>query len=172
MGTTPIVASAMTVEDRSVLFERVTGRIHRYFRRMTRNAHDADDCVQETLLLLERSLTDGTYDPTRSFRVWLWLKARTVFAKWCRRRERDGVAALEAEPIADDDATQRIDDTVDAQWLLDQIRRQVGEEAFEAFILYYEADLDQAEVGLALGRNRKTIRKRLRAAHAVIDRLL
>ena len=52
------------------------------------------------------------------------------------------------------------------------LREELDEEVYEIFVLYYEGGLTQAEVSVAVGRDRKTVRKRLAEAHALIDRLL
>jgi len=155
----------------AALFQRILRRIYAYFRRMTRDEHEADDCLQQTLLLLQESLTRKTYDPDRSFNTWMWLKARTVWAQWCRKRERRPQALPEAVSDPRDDvaaATRRSDAAV----ILEQVRERLGDEAYEAFVLYYEGGLTQAEVAATLERDRKTVRDRIRSVHALIDELL
>ena len=155
----------------AALFQRILRRIYAYFQRMTRDPHEADECLQQTLLLLQESLTRRTYDPQRSFNTWMWLKARTVWAQWCRQRERRPQALPEGVPDARDDvgdASRRSDATA----ILQRVREQLGEEAYEAFVLYYEGGLTQAEVAATLERDRKTVRERIRAVHALIDELL
>jgi RNA polymerase sigma factor (sigma-70 family) len=157
----------------AALFERVMTRIHRYFARMIRDSHEAEDCLQKTLVLLEQSLVKRNYDPSRSFNTWMWLKARTVFAQYCRDHERR-LAGLEdpadaPDPRAVQEAAER---QLDAQAILERLRERLGPEAFEAFVLYYEGGLTQAEVAAALDRDRKTVRKRIAEAHAIIDELL
>ena len=61
---------------------------------------------------------------------------------------------------------------LDAATVLAAIQTRLGPETHEAFVLYYEGGLTQAEVSETLGRDRKTIRKRLAEAHALIDELL
>lgn len=160
-----------------ILFERVASRIYRYFQKMVRNPEDAEECAQETLLLLERSLRDRRYDAERSFNTWMWIKAHTVWAQWCRRREkRAAEVALAPEHVegafdsgqGPAEAEERLDKAV----VLEQVRAELGEEAFEAFVLYYQGGLNHAEVGELLGRHRTTIAERIAAAHRVIDRLL
>jgi len=156
----------------AALFERVVTRVHRYFQRMCRDPHEADECLQRTLTLLEESLTRRAYDPGRSFNTWLWLKARTVHAQWCRERGRRP-APLPPERAADArDPSAAVDRRLDAAAVLAAVRERLGEESYEAFVLYYEGGLTQAEVGEALGRDRKTVRSRIAEAHALIDRLL
>lgn len=158
----------------AALFERVVERIHRYFKRLA--GQDADDCLQKTLLLLEESLRSRVYDPQRSFNAWMWLKAHTVWAQLCRERERRPVALpeLDGQPStrAREDPAQHRERQLDAATVLAAIEARLGAETHEAFVLYYEGGLTQAEVAETLGRDRKTVRKRLEEAHALIDQLL
>lgn len=157
----------------AALFERILERIHRYFRRMVRNPDEADECLQQTLMLLEESLRARKYDPDRSFNTWMWLKAHSVWAQWCRALERRPESLPEA-PVADRRASgvHESERRADAAAVLEAVRERLGDEAYEAFVLYYEGGLTQAEISDALGRDRKTVRKRIQEAHALIDDLL
>lgn len=157
----------------AALFERVITRIHRYFTKMVWDPNDAEECVQRTLVEVEKSLDSRQYDPDRSFNTWLWLKARTVYAQWCRERER--LPETRGEPdatTANPDPTHTTADRLDAVTVLTRMREELGDEVYEAFVLYYEGGLTMEEVASALDRDRKTIRKRIDAAHALADRLL
>ena len=151
------------------LFERIVERIHRYFLKVLRDENEADECLQETLVVLAKSLREGKYDSSRSFNTWIWVKARSIFAQWCRRRSRQPGAL--PEDVADSggpDASVR----ADANAILDEVARQLGAETYEAFVLYYEGGLNKREVAEVLDRDPKTIRKKIRQAHALIERLL
>lgn len=178
--TTKLAAQAMragTPDARvahAALFERIVERIHRYFRRMLRDQDAAADCLQTTLALLEDSLARGVYEPDRSFNTWMWLKARTVFAQYCRAHQRRP-EQLSEQPRADPQARdpgEIVAERLDAAEILERIRSDLGDETYEAFVLYYEGGLTQAEISAALERDRKTVRKRIREAHELIDQLL
>ncbi|MFC1706823.1 sigma-70 family RNA polymerase sigma factor [Planctomycetota bacterium] len=176
--TTRLAAEALDepsdrAERHQVLFQRIMGRIYRYFRRMVFDGETAEDLAQQTLLELSRSLRERTYDPSRSFNAWMWLKARTVFAQWCRSRQRrparlEDAASLEA-PDSPVEASERLSDK---DRVLSEVQRQLGTEAYECFTLYYQGGLTHAEIGELLGRHRTTVASRIEAAHRVIDRLL
>lgn len=177
--TTKLAAEAMRTGApaskiaHAALFERIIERTHRYFLRMVRDSNEADDCLQQTLVLLEQSLVQKKYEPGRSFNTWMWLKAHTVWAQWCRSREKRMASLPDEELIGvgsgDVEASER---AMDAKEVLEQVRTRLGEETYEAFVLYYDGGLTQAEVAVAIDRDRKTVRKRLGEAHELIDRLL
>jgi RNA polymerase sigma factor (sigma-70 family) len=177
--TTQLAAQAMKTGApaarvaHAALFERILERIHRYFRRMIRDDHAAEDCLQKTMVILEESLVEKKYEPGRSFNTWMWLKARTVFAQHCRAHERK-MAALPDEEAMGEFGTAEVDtdQALDAAALLEEVRRRLGEETYEAFVLYYEGGLTQAEISAAQGHDRKTIRKRIASVHELLDRLL
>jgi RNA polymerase sigma factor (sigma-70 family) len=162
--------SAQSRVAHAALFRRVLQRVHRFFRRMVWEPGEAEECLARTLLLLEESLVEGKYEAGRSFNTWLWLKARTVYAQWCRERERRPTP-LPAEPATASEQ-EREEQRLDANAILARVRADLGEESYEAFLLYYEGGLTQAEVAAALGRDRKTIRTRIAEVHAHIDRIL
>ncbi|MFC1707830.1 RNA polymerase sigma factor [Planctomycetota bacterium] len=154
------------------LFERVMGRIYRYFRKLVHDQAEAEDLAQQTLLELERSLREQRYDPDRSFNTWMWLKAHTAYAQWCRRLGR------RMEPLPADagpelpDTSRAAGEALDAETVLTEVERQLGSETYECFVLYYQGGLTLTEVGEVIGRNRKTVADRIASAHRLIDRLL
>jgi RNA polymerase sigma factor (sigma-70 family) len=150
---------------RAALFERILERVHRYFTRVVWDKTAVDDCVQQTLLALERSLQEGTYDPAHSFNRWMWLKAHSVYVEHCRSRARapgalppDSVAAGEASPEASVEAKH------DAEVLLSALRRELESETFEMFVLFFGEGYNVSEVAGITGRDRKTVRKRIQSA--------
>lgn len=157
---------------RAALVERVLPRVRRYFQRLV-GEQEADDCLQETLLLLEQSLASGGYDPARSYNAWVWLKARTVWAQWCRRRGRlPAPLPDQAEPqAASSPPAVHVAERLDAERLLLALRERLGDEVYETFLLYQEGELTQDEVAEAVGCDPKTVRKRLRQAEATLERL-
>jgi RNA polymerase sigma factor (sigma-70 family) len=184
--TTQLAADAMRSGSpaarvaHGLLFERVLERVHRYFRRVIYDSHEAEECLSRTVVLLEESLRTGKYDPGRSFNAWMWLKAHTVYAQWCRERgKRPG--QLEGDEGASGPAIGRggresgvalREKELDAETVLRHVREKLGPEAYECFVLYYEGGLTQEEVSKAMERDRKTVRKRLAEAHELIDELL
>lgn len=166
-------ATHSEADAHELLIDRILPRLHAYFARLV-GGLEADDCVQDVLVLLEQSLAEQTYDPYRSFNTWVWLKARTVWAQWCRQRQRRGMVALPVEPqsVRPDDDPQRRALELDAQALLAQVRAELGDETYEMFVLYYEGGLTQDEVAALTGRDAKTVRKRIQQAHRLIERRL
>lgn len=183
--TTQLAADAMQSGSpaarlaHGLLFERVLERVHRYFRRMIYDPHEAEECLSRTVVLLEESLRTGKYDRERSFNAWMWLKAHTVYAQWCRERtkkpaqlEDDVGGAPAGRRTSDHDGVEARERQLDAAHVLEQVRSRLGAEAYECFVLYYEGGLTQEEVSQAVERDRKTVRKRIAEAHALIDELL
>lgn len=174
MKTTELAAQALDParrDSRGALFERVLGRIHRYFFRLTGDAIEAEDLAQTTLLLLQRSLVEARYQAGRSFNTWTFLKAHSVFVDWCRARDRAQRdlrprAAAPAEDPAE--ATAR---RLDAAALLEQLAERLGPETYECFVLRYEAGLSLDEVADATDCTRRTVSRRLARAHDLLDTL-
>ena len=155
-------------ERHAALFERIASRIYRYFVKTVWDRNEAEELAQRTLVELERSLREKSYDPARSFNAWMWLKAHGVFQQWCRER-----ATKKMEPLEDVAVPPGPDENnLDAETVLSELQRRLGDECYEIFVLYYEGGLTQAEVAEAVSRDRKTVGARLRQAHTLIEELL
>lgn len=158
--------------QRALLFERIVGRIYRYFRKRVWNAEAAEDLAQQTLLVLECSLRDGSYDPGRSFNTWMWLKAHTVYAQYCRERQRAPITTAEVpEQPAADPATE-VADKLDAKAVLQALERELGSETYTCFLLYYQGELTHGEVAEVVGRARKTVAQRIGEAQRFCQRFI
>lgn len=158
---------------RAALFERILTRIHRYFARVVWDREAVDDCVQQTLLALERSLQEGTYDPGRSFNRWMWLKAHTVFVEYCRSKAKQpGSLGSEANVASGPGEEGAVEAKLDADTVLTRLRGELEDEAFEMFVLFYGEGHTVTEVATITGRDRKTVRKRLNVAKRAAVKLL
>ena len=169
--TTELAAAVVAGAAGQTLFVRVLGRVHRYFFRLVADVDAAEDCTQETLLELQRSLREGKYDPQRSFNTWIFMKAHKVFVAWCRKRELHQRPL--PEPEHDVPATDvRVNQRLDAEIVLQQLSARLGAEVCECFVLRHESELSLEDLSTALGCTRRTVSRRLAQAHAWIDAYL
>lgn len=169
MRKTTLMAHGVLTEDDersrqalALLVEHIAERVRRYLGKKIWDADAADDAFQETLLALAQSLQGGSYDPAYSFNAWMWLKARTAYAQWCRRREREAAALPAPEAPAASDPTAGLA----AREVLQAMQARLAPECYDAFLLRYEAELGINEIAGLLGRDRKTIRQRIADAEA------
>jgi RNA polymerase sigma factor (sigma-70 family) len=176
--TTHLAGRALDGDDarsvRALLFVRVMDRIHRYFSRLVFSREGAEDCAQQTLLALERSLQDGTYDPGRSFNRWMWIKAHSVYVDHCRAHARHPVEPLQPEAVATTapEVSAHVDARLDSVTLLDTLRARLEPEDLEMFTLFYGEELTVSDIAALVGRDRKTVRKRLDEAKRLALRTL
>ena len=143
--------------------------------RLARNAHDADELLQETFVLVWRKRAQfrgdgsvGGYLRQIAYRTYLNARPRIE-----RNRKQLGVDRSEVSPSSDDAAeTAR---RMDQQVLIDRVRRVVDElpEGWrEAFVLFRFEGLSCQEVADTLGLTPKAVERRLtRALKAVTRRV-
>jgi RNA polymerase sigma-70 factor (ECF subfamily) len=87
-------------EALEAVLETVAPSIHRFGLRMCKNAHDADDVLQDTLINVAEHL--GDFEGRSSFSSWVFALTRSA----CARRRR---GLKNRPPMDDDGATQRPD---------------------------------------------------------------
>ncbi|GMV99437.1 MAG: RNA polymerase sigma24 factor [Candidatus Hydrogenedentota bacterium] len=73
-----------------LLIARYAPRMYTHIYRMIGHREEAEDLVQETFLRAYRYL--GSYDPSRSFRTWIYAIATNVSFNAIRSRKRGGLA--------------------------------------------------------------------------------
>lgn len=175
--TTELAGEALRGGDpaqaaRAALFERVMARLHRYFFRLVGPAH-AEECTQEALLELQRSLHEAKYQAGRSFNTWAFLKAHKVFVAWCRAREKDERARAAHPPGSlAGPGEAAVDRRLDGQVILAELAARLGPETYECFVLRHEGALTLDEVAAASGCTRRTVSRRLERARELIQELL
>lgn len=176
IDTTELAAAALpdrptAPEARLELFERLATRLHAYFHRLV--GPDAEECAQETLLELQRSLLELRYQPGRSMNAWAFLKAHRVYVAWCRRRERTGrELPARLAPRGPEDPRVAAERRLDAAYVLGEVAARLGAETCECFVLRHEGGLGLAELAEVSGCDRRTVSRRLQRAHALIAELL
>jgi len=140
--------------------------LRQFARRLGLNESESDDATQEVLLVVQRSLRDGSYDPTRGkFRGWLYGVARNRALGAHRARQRrtrvqsaggdTDMDLLSGIPDHREDALREV---WEQEWrfaLLEEalrnLRPVLGEKSFRAFELYALQNRPVAEVAAELG---------------------
>lgn len=148
------------------LFYRIYAPMLRQFsRRMGLNEVEADDVLQEVLLVVHRALREKSYDPAKGrFRGWLFgvVRHRALSAQRARQRRTraqsvasdTGIDLLAGVPDTHDEAAAEIWAQEWRYAMLEEALRQLqpslGEKVFRAFVLYAMENRPPAEVAAEL----------------------
>lgn len=153
---------------------RVYGRkIYNFAYRLTGNADDAHDLVQEVLLRVRKGLS--SYEPG-SFEGWLWRITRNAFLDDVRRKNRRPTAPLPEEIDRWDGATAPPADIEYAHLTLgDDIQKALLElplEFREAVVLCDVVGLSYEEIAKAVAVPIGTVRSRIHRGRRLMRDLL
>ena len=136
--------------DFDELVERHSGEIFAYVWRLLRDAHDAEDCLQETFLRAFRS-----YSRVRAgsnYRAWLYkIATNTAHSLW-KCRTRNETHAVELDPDRQSDEMS-VADRVERKALLTAVTRAVAalpDQQRAALIMRKYQELSYAEIATAL----------------------
>ncbi len=140
----------MVKPDFEDLVERHSAEIFAYVWRMLRDAHDAEDCLQETFLRAFRSyarVRAGT-----NYRAWLYkIATNAAHSNWKRRRRSETrTSDLDPELQADE---LSMSDRVEQKALLTAVTRAVEElpdQQRAALIMRKYQELSYVEIAAAL----------------------
>jgi RNA polymerase sigma-70 factor (ECF subfamily) len=160
--------------DRSAietLLERHQQQVYAFGRRMCRNAEDAKDVTQDTLLAATRAI--GDFQGSSKLSTWLF----TIARRFCiRRQERD--AARPLEPASMDRAARTVADARPdpAEAAESKELHEMVEDALdalepnqrEAFILRDVEGMTAPEVAEVLGVRVEAVKSRLHRARSAI----
>ena len=163
--------TSLTQSDFRELFERERESIFRFLYRLTRNATDADDLLQETFLVIWRKREQ--FRGSGSVEGWL---RRTAFRTYLNAREknvrRDSLAPSQREPgdvgrscCSPTDAALEHRESV--EYLVARVREAVDglpDGAREAFVLFRCEGLSCAQIAEATDVPLKTVETRIARA--------
>ena len=152
------------------------GPLFGFFLRNTRDAQQAEDLIQDTLLKLYRNAWD--YLPTGRFRGWLFRIARNLLVDSVRRAKRDAlihrvqVSSQSGEDPADllnllpADVVSPVHRAAQEEIaaVVNQLLNELPDEQRQAFLLHHFHSLSLSEVADAMETSLPTAKSRLRLA--------
>jgi RNA polymerase sigma-70 factor (ECF subfamily) len=136
--------------DFEELVERHSAEIFAYVWRMLREAHDAEDCLQETFLRAFRSY--GRVREGTNYRAWLYKIATNTTRSHWKRRKRSEIHTADLDPDLQSDEMS-VTDRVERKALLAVVARTVEElpdQQRAALIMRKYQELGYAEIAAAL----------------------
>mgnify|MGYP001357909294 CR=1 FL=1 len=148
------------------LFERQRQPLHRFLARLTGNAADADDLLQEAFATVwrKRELYAGRGSPDGFLRQTAY---RLFLNQWKRAARRRELAPPPGpEPTAPPAGTELADEEA-RRFLLSQVRKALAdlpESSREAFLMFRFDGLTAREIAEATGTPVKTVETRVRRA--------
>jgi RNA polymerase sigma-70 factor (ECF subfamily) len=173
-GTSELVSRAR-IGDREaleLLLASVAPSIHRFGRRMCKNAHDADDVLQETLINIANHL--GDFEGRSSLSTWAFSLARSACARKRRGlKNQPPVSADEAgtEPDLSPSPEARASDREMATALSTALDA-VPDDYREVILLRDVEGLSAAEAASAIGISVDALKSRLHRAREALRNAL
>ena len=106
--------------------EFFTPLLNRWGHRLGVPAADTEDLLQDVFTLLFRKLPEFRYDPSKSFRAWLWVIFHRQTLAWRKRQTRQLPLSVEQiELLASPDTVAEATETEYRRVLLDRVLRLV-----------------------------------------------
>jgi RNA polymerase sigma-70 factor, ECF subfamily len=161
-------ASTPGLGDFATFFHEHRDPVHRFLWRLTRNAADADDLVQETFLVAWRKRAQ--FDGRGSAEGWLRRTAYRVFLNQRAKTKRRADLDERRSPMTERTAPAvdgAVADREAAVFLLRRVEEALDElpdEPREAFVLFRFEGLTCAQIADATDTPVKTVETRLRRA--------
>lgn len=84
-----------------------------------------EDLLQELFVVLIRKLPEFRYDPSRSFRAWLWTVFRHTVLAWQKRQPQTGPALEQLDELASPDSVAEATEAEYRRYLLSRIMQIV-----------------------------------------------
>jgi len=168
------VSTLDRAEFRTV-FEDQRQPLFRFLYRLTHNASDAEDLLQETFLAVWRKRDQ--FEGRGSVGGYLRSTAWRIYLNARERDERRAALAPKAAPDAEmpDEADPVLETSESAGFLLQRVRDELGrlpDGAREAFVLFRYEGLSCAEISALTGAPLKTVESRVaRATRQLAERL-
>jgi RNA polymerase sigma-70 factor (ECF subfamily) len=151
------------------LYDLLAPRLYGYLLRQTRDANQAEDLVQQTLLHIHRAR--GTFIPGADVMPWAFAIARRLLIDGIRRARREVLVAHEETGESAVDGAAPADALVEAQELASRIQRELArlpETQRVAFELIKQEGLSFAEAAQVLGTTVSAVKLRAHRAYEAL----
>ena len=102
-----------------------TPLLRRWAARFGVSDSSVEDLLQELFVLLIRKLPEFRYDPSRSFRAWLWTVFRHAVLAWRKRQPQAGPALEQLEELTSPDSIAEATEAEYRRYLLGRIMQIV-----------------------------------------------
>jgi RNA polymerase sigma-70 factor (ECF subfamily) len=169
-----LVVAAQSGDQRALdqLLRRHYDRVHAVCRRVLLNDADAADATQDALIAIVRGL--HRFDGRSSFATWAYRVTTNTCFDHLRRARRRPVTVPEDDRRDSAPAWggPSLDVTITDRLALDEALAQLPEEFRMAVVLRDVADLDYAEIAVALGVPIGTVRSRIARGRAALAQRL
>ncbi len=139
----------------------------RFLRQRFPNVRDSEDVLQDVILSAWQHI--GDFDPTRSFRAWMFAITHYAAISQTRKRPMPGGDEAVADhpcPDAAPLATLARQDTRRALW--DCVKSAVNDDAFTMMWMYHVQDASTIEIAQALGRSQESVRTAMHRARETL----
>ena len=166
-------ATAGEIEAFDLLAERHRAVLRSLALRMLRNADDANDVVQDTLVKAFRAIRE--FDPTRPIRPWLCRICTNCCVDAVRQRRRDGDSLDAHEYILVDESQESADETAGLSIEHGQVMHAVErlpENYRRIIVMRHFNHMDVNEIADALNKPEGTIKSWLFRARAMLRKEL
>ena len=119
------LCDAPTSDDWERFVRLFTPLLRQWAARFEVGAIAAEDLLQEVFVLLIRELPKFRYDPSRSFRAWLWTVFRHAALAWQKKQQRPGPSLDQLEELASPDSISEATEAEYRHYLLGRIMQIV-----------------------------------------------
>ena len=151
----------------AALFQAYSKTMYHAARQILAGHEDAEDAVQETFIKIHdhlAKLTDVTCHKTRGYLV---IAAKNTAKNMLRKRRRENAAALDDIPYDIPDMDENIFTHMEAEALLEEIRR-LPELAREILMLKYHHRCSDKELAEIMNIEHAAVRKRVERARTLL----
>lgn len=98
-----------------------TPLLRRWAMRFGATDDSIEDLLQDLFVVLIRKLPEFRYDPSRSFRAWLWTVFRHTTIAWQKRQPRSAIALEQLEGVSTPDSIAEATDAEYRRYLLGRV---------------------------------------------------
>jgi RNA polymerase sigma factor (sigma-70 family) len=134
------------------LFESNRRSIRSLISRNSGNADDADDVLQESLIVLWERVRSGQFDQTAKLSTFLYATARNIWLTRLRQKGREIHREIDPENYSDDSLSP-LEELVATEQvsMIQEALGNIGEQCRKLLLLFYWEELTMEEIADRLG---------------------
>ncbi|MFA6469829.1 MAG: sigma-70 family RNA polymerase sigma factor [Bacteroidota bacterium] len=157
-----------------ILFRRNTNAITSYVLRNNGSEEDADDVLQDSVIILWERVRSGRFEQTAKLSTYLYAVAKNVWSRKRMRKMREPAMEFENDLFSSDEQSQldAMIETERSQSIAAAIEK-LGDPCRTLLTLYYWEELPQEEIAQKMGfANAATVKSKKYSCKKMLEKIL
>ena len=161
-------------EALAIIYRQNTRAVSAFVRRNNGSEDDAEDVLQEAVIILWQRVRSGRFERTAKLSTFLYAVAKNVWSRKRARKLREPSAEFDSDSFSSDERSQ-LDDMIESERSheIASAMEKLGDPCRKLLLLYYWEERSQDEIAELMGfANAATVKSKKYTCKKMLEQIL